>query len=101
MIKLRTIALALAALASAAMMCITDARAERRLALVVGNDRYESLEPLQKAVNDARSVGAALQKIGFEVIKVENATRRVFSQKLAEFTAKVGRGDTALCRTRR
>jgi hypothetical protein len=68
--------------------------AGRRIAIVIGNDRYEHLPVLQKAVNDARAVGAALVKVGFEVIRVENATRRVMNQKLAELTGKIERGDT-------
>jgi hypothetical protein len=50
---------------------LAPARAEKRVALVVGNDRYANLaanEQLQKAANDARAVGDALKGIGFEVI---------------------------------
>jgi poly(3-hydroxybutyrate) depolymerase/tetratricopeptide (TPR) repeat protein len=68
----------------------------RRVALVIGNDRYENLPGLQKAVNDARAVRERLARIGFEVIHVENANRRTMNQKLAELTGKIGRGDTAL-----
>jgi hypothetical protein len=67
----------------------------RRIALVIGNDRYEQLPSLQKAGNDARAVGETLQRLGFEVIRIENAPRRVMNQKLVEFTGKIGRGDTA------
>lgn len=67
----------------------------KRIALVIGNDRYESLPGLQKAVNDARSIGDTLTRLGFEVVKVENAPRRTMNQKLVEFTGKIGRGDTA------
>src|SRR5262245_38312942 len=67
----------------------------RRVALVIGNDRYENLPSLQKAVNDARAVRERLAKIGFEVIHAENANRRTMNQKLAELTGKIGRGDTA------
>jgi tetratricopeptide (TPR) repeat protein len=67
----------------------------RRIALVIGNDRYESLPGLQKAVNDARAVRDRLATIGFEVIHVENANRRTMNEKLAELTGKIGRGDTA------
>ncbi len=67
----------------------------RRVALVIGNDRYENLQTLQKAVNDARAIRERLVKIGFEVIHVENADRRTMNQKLAELTGKIGRGDTA------
>jgi polyhydroxybutyrate depolymerase len=67
----------------------------RRVALVIGNDRYENLPPLQKAVNDSRAVRERLAKIGFEVIHAENVNRRTMNQKLAELTGKIGRGDTA------
>src|SRR5262249_48435990 len=67
----------------------------RRVALVIGNARYENLPGLQKAVNDSRAVRDRLARIGFEVIHVENANRRTMNQKLAELTGKIGRGDTA------
>jgi hypothetical protein len=72
---------------------LTDA--VRRVALVIGNDKYQNLEQLQKAVNDSRAIGDALSKIGFDVMHVENAVRRTMNQKLVEFAGKVGRGDTA------
>jgi uncharacterized caspase-like protein len=56
-----------------------SAHAEKRVALVIGNDRYANLpthEQLQKAVNDARAVGEVLKSIGFEVIPGENLDRR-------------------------
>src|SRR5262249_10179282 len=50
----------------------------RRVALVIGNDRYANLaaeQQLQKAVNDSRAVGSALARVGFEVIDGENLAR--------------------------
>jgi hypothetical protein len=49
------------ALASALLLVtvVTSAQAEKRVALVVGNDRYVNLsadQQLQRAVNDARAV---------------------------------------------
>jgi tetratricopeptide (TPR) repeat protein len=67
----------------------------RRFALVIGNDKYESLPVLQKAVNDARAVAERLTRLGFEVILVENATRRAMNEKLTALTGKLGRGDSA------
>ena len=32
------------------------AQAENRFAFVVGNDTYQNVDPLKKAVNDARSI---------------------------------------------
>jgi uncharacterized caspase-like protein len=67
----------------------------RRVALVVGNDAYENLDHLQKAVNDARAMRTSLQKLGFDVIEIENAPRRIMNQRIVEFAGKVARGDTA------
>src|SRR5215216_2597378 len=78
----------LAALGLAALLC-GPALAEQRLALVVGNDAYEQLPALKKAVNDADAVGASLGKLGFAVDVVENATRNELSQKLVDFERKI------------
>jgi uncharacterized caspase-like protein len=72
--------------------------AEKRVALVIGNDRYANLsanEQLQKAVNDARAVGGALRQIGFEVIGGENLDRRALVGRLNALTQRVVPGDTA------
>jgi uncharacterized caspase-like protein len=66
----------------------------KRVALVIGNDEYESLPDLKKAVNDAHAVGTALTKLGFEVLTLENTSRREMNTKLVEFTSKIGPGDT-------
>jgi formylglycine-generating enzyme required for sulfatase activity len=73
-----------------------SAHAEKRVALVIGNDRYANLpthEQLQKAVNDARAVGEALKSIGFEVIPGENLDRRALVGRLNELTTRVASGD--------
>ena len=41
------------------------------MALVIGNDAYQQVPKLQKAVNDARAVGDTLKDIGFEVAVIE------------------------------
>jgi len=82
----------------ALMPALVPAYAEKRVALVIGNDRYVNLpahEQLQKAVNDARAVGAALKSIDFEVIPGENLDRRALVGKLNELIQRLGSGDTA------
>src|SRR5215831_14703017 len=59
------------------------ALAEKRIALVIGNDRYDGLPALQKAVNDARAVGERFARLGYEVIRVENAGRRAMNEKIS------------------
>ncbi|MGH6816055.1 MAG: SUMF1/EgtB/PvdO family nonheme iron enzyme [Hyphomicrobiaceae bacterium] len=69
------------------------AHAEKRLALVIGIDAYQSLPKLQKAVNDARAMAAVLHELGFTVIAAENPTRREMSRKLADLEARIAAGD--------
>ncbi|MDP3075297.1 caspase family protein [Bradyrhizobium sp.] len=71
------------------------ALAEKRVALVVGNDNYRNVPKLQKAVNDARTMGDTLKRLGFTVMVAENQTRAAFSQTLLAFDQAVGPGDTA------
>jgi formylglycine-generating enzyme required for sulfatase activity len=82
-----------------ALVCaVAPAYAEKRVALVIGNERYANLgssEQLQKAVNDARAVGGALRSIGFEVISGENLGRRALLGKLGELVQRLEPGDTA------
>lgn len=42
---------------------------QRRIALVIGNGNYQRVSPLDNPVNDATDIAAALQGLGFEVIK--------------------------------
>ncbi len=70
--------------------------AEKRVALVIGNDRYANFpdrEQLRKAVNDARAVGGALQQIGFKVITGENLVRQAIIDKLDETARQLSADD--------
>jgi Caspase domain len=71
------------------------AHAERRVALVIGNNDYKNVPKLQKAVNDARAMGDTLKKLGFSVMVAENQNRQQFSQTLLDFDNAVAPGDTA------
>lgn len=66
--------------------------AQDRLALVVGIDKYEKLEPLKKAGNDAVAVGTALEKLGFAVDVLRDADRRTFNRTLSGFLNKIKPG---------
>jgi hypothetical protein len=94
-----TMARAICVLSLLVSMALAEpAVANKRVALVIGNDRYPNLpaaEQLKKAVNDARSVGDALRRLGFEVIRGENLGRQALIDKLDELTRKLSPGDTA------
>jgi uncharacterized caspase-like protein len=89
---LQSVATCLALLAAFA-----TAHAEKRVALVIGNDRYANLaanEQLQKAVNDARAVGGVLRQIGFDVVAGENLGRQALLVRLDAAAQRVSPGDT-------
>jgi hypothetical protein len=81
----------------AAMLTVLagPAHAEKRVALVIGNNDYRNVPKLQKAVNDARTMGDSLRQLGFQVMVAENQNRQQFSQSLLAFDNAVGPGDTA------
>jgi Caspase domain len=71
------------------------ALAEKRVALVIGNDAYQNVPALKKAVNDSRTVGDSLKQLGFTVVSAQNLTRTAMSEKLLDFDRMVEPGDIA------
>jgi Caspase domain len=82
-------------MAAALSLFAAPALAEKRIALVIGNNDYRNVPKLQKAVNDARTMGDVLKQLGFTVMVAENQTRQAFSQTLLAFDKAVEPGDTA------
>src|SRR3954468_14607602 len=64
------------------------AGSEKRIALVIGNSSYKGA-PLRNPVNDARAMATALQSLGFEVIKRENAGQREMNQAITDFANRL------------
>jgi Caspase domain len=80
------------------LVAASAAQAEKRIAFVVGIDKYDNLGPqqqLQRAVNDARAVGAALGSVGFEVTSAENVGRGAFNAIWQQFIDMLQPDDTA------
>jgi len=80
---------------AASLLVSASAHAEKRVALVIGNNDYKNVPKLQRAVNDARAMGDTLKQLGFVVMVAENQTRQAFSESLLAFDKAVGPGDTA------
>ena len=92
------IALGLALAYGLGALTSLPALAERRLALAVGIDVYDHLpaiEQLQKAVNDARAMGAALKELGFDATVEENLSQLAFTRAWQRFLNRLEPGDTA------
>ena len=92
-LKLATVALAFILAAPLA----TVAHAERRVALVIGNDQYQNLPKLQKAGADARTYASVFKAKGFdEVILKNDLTRSQLDEAIASFIDQIEPGDTAV-----
>ena len=72
------------------------AQTPKRVALVVGNDRYATLPALNNAGKDARDIAASLESLGFDVILKTNAGLRDMGRALAEFEGKLGGAEAGL-----
>lgn len=83
------------ALALFVVLLAAPAAAERRLALVIGNDAYSEVAPLHKAVNDAQAMADTFAALGFEVILARDASRREMNFRVQEFVNRIGAGDVA------
>jgi len=68
---------------------------ERRVALVVGNAKYET-SPLTNPTNDSADIAAKLKSYGFDVVYRENLKMRQIGSMLREFKTKLAPGATAL-----
>jgi uncharacterized caspase-like protein len=81
------------AVARAAEMTQKNPVAEKasRLALVIGNGRYpDAHAPLLQPVNDARAIGAALRREGFDVDILENAGRNDIDRAVDRLKNRIG-----------
>src|ERR1700682_1510902 len=60
------------------------AKADRRVAFVVGNGAYKNVQPLPNPPIDAKSMAGLLRNVGFEVVEGTNLTRDKMTERLLE-----------------
>jgi tetratricopeptide (TPR) repeat protein len=78
---------------------ITDSgsSADRRVALIVGNSRYQNVRALANSTNDARAVSETLKRIGFsQVVLAIDLTREKLLDALQAFASQAQNADWAL-----
>jgi formylglycine-generating enzyme required for sulfatase activity len=93
---LKLIAAASLALACALTAALAPARAEKRVALVIGNGDYRNMPKLKNAPNDARDLAAALQRLDFEVDLGVDLLLAGMQEKLQAFAKRAQTADVAL-----
>jgi peptidoglycan hydrolase-like protein with peptidoglycan-binding domain len=72
------------------------AKADRRVAFVVGNGAYKNVAQLPNPPVDAKAMAAVLRNVGFEVVEGSNLTRDKMTEKLLDFGKKAQGADVAV-----
>ena len=82
------------------MLCLLPASYSQangaRVALVIGNDHYQRVSPLDNAVTDAGSMAEALRKAGFEVTFKTNTDLAAMKLAVRQFKNTLSGGDDAI-----
>jgi Caspase domain/Putative peptidoglycan binding domain len=72
------------------------AKADRRVAFVVGNGAYKNVAQLPNPPVDAKAMASVLRNVGFEVVEGTNLTRDKMTEKLLDFGKKAQGADVAV-----
>ena len=72
------------------------AKADKRVAFVVGNGAYKNVAQLPNPPIDAKAMAAVLRNVGFDVVEGTNLTRDTMTEKLLDFGKKAQGADVAV-----
>ena len=70
--------------------------AGRRVALVIGNQDYQHVEPLENPLNDTKEISRILREADFEVTIGTNLNKKELEGVVRRFLRELSDGDTAL-----
>ena len=68
---------------------VTEARAEKRVALLIGNSAYQYTTPLPNPANDVQLLAGVFRQLGFEVLEYQNAGYIGLKKAIRNFTSKL------------
>jgi uncharacterized caspase-like protein len=87
----------IAALSIAGLLVSANiAKADKRVAFVVGNGAYKNVAQLPNPAIDAKAMAKVLRNVGFDVVEGTNLSRDKMTEKLLEFGKKAEGSDVAL-----
>jgi hypothetical protein len=84
------------ALLICAGLLVGPAYADKRVALVIGNSAYKNAPQLKNPSNDATDMAAALERLGFEVVRGLDTDYSAMRKLVRTFSDKLGDADVAL-----
>jgi TPR repeat protein len=67
-----------------------------RKALVVGNNKYSFVSPLQNATEDAKAIAGTLKSLGYTVSLYQDIDQKAFKKALRDFRGTLAGGDEVL-----
>jgi outer membrane protein OmpA-like peptidoglycan-associated protein len=83
--------------AALAFLLLGDAaKADNRVALVIGNSDYSKVGRLLNPTNDANDIGASLSRLGFKLTRVLNGNYDAMRRAIGEFTRQANGADQAV-----
>ncbi len=85
-----------AALAVIAIVAGAGIAEARRVALVIGNNAYKNVSPLENPGNDANDVAVTFERLGFEVLKVKDGTFDGMRRGLLDFARRARGSEIAI-----
>src|SRR3984957_7001360 len=91
-----TVFLSLICMLFAADAAQDSAKADKRVAFVVGNGAYKNVAQLPNPPIDAKAMAATLRNVGFDVVEGTNLTRDTMTERLLEFGKKAQGADVAV-----
>jgi hypothetical protein len=71
------------------VLAADGARAENRLALVIGQSAYRTVSALPNPANDARAMSKLLGDAGFEVTTTADLSQKEMNEKVGDFAARI------------
>jgi uncharacterized caspase-like protein len=86
----------LAGLLAGAALATPDARAERRIALVIGNSGYAHAPALRNPRNDSADMAEALKNLGFEVVLGHDLDQQQFAMTIERYARMLENADVGL-----
>ncbi|MGE3990992.1 caspase family protein, partial [Pseudorhodoplanes sp.] len=94
---MRRLAAMLCGLWAALTLATADARAEKRVALVVGNGAYQNANPLPNPARDADAIAAMFRNAGFDVVETRRDLGNLEFKRVArEFSVAARDADIAV-----
>lgn len=76
---------------------VSETRAEKRVALVIGNSAYQHVSKLPNPVNDAAAITSLLQNSGFQVVETKrDVSNNAMRRAIRDFSDQVRDADIAV-----